>query len=193
MAKERMITRTVKGYNVTWKALVIETESIELRNGVFGIDFNPEKAKECIRKRYGEETETVFKVVSIEEFMMLYGVTENNFMFYAKELPARGEGGRTKERMVTRTIESYKVTALCVDIPSEECYDREYNMDITWRKDKPEKALEQLRAMWETSRTAIAKIKKVETEKKLYGMSEEQFMQIAVELPPRSASEENDN
>lgn len=189
MARERFVTRTVKAYKVTAMTVNPKTAEIQHEEFTFGADFDKSKALEMLRKNYENTERSIVMAENIAESEKLYGMTETDFCFYGEVLPPRGEGGRTRERKVTRTVSSYAVTVLAVNLADRDCYERVYNMDINYPHDKPEKALATIRATWETSRTRIAAILKTEKAEQLYGMSEIEFMKHAVEMPARSTDE----
>ena len=89
--------------------------------------------------------------------------------------------------MVTRTIQSTKVKALCVDIMEQKPYEAEFVLSGTYKDAKSlMKALEKVA---NTDTTKVVHIKTSEVVEKLYGMTEQEFLERAKELPPRGAKE----
>ncbi|MBO7697002.1 MAG: hypothetical protein J6T10_30600 [Methanobrevibacter sp.] len=89
--------------------------------------------------------------------------------------------------MVTRTIQSTKVKALCVDINEQKPFENEYVLSGTYKDAKSlMKALEKVA---NTNTVKVVHIKASEIVEKLYGMTEQEFLERAKELPPRGTKE----
>ena len=88
-----------------------------------------------------------------------------------------------RERMVTRTITEYSVTAMCVDTLKAELSDQIVKLTGDY-KDNSE-ILECVQKVYNTDTFKVVSIKSVETEEKLYGMPELEFIKYAKLLPPR--------
>ncbi len=89
-----------------------------------------------------------------------------------------------RERMVTRTITETTVKAMGVNVETAQ-------VDIvayTLSGDYPDNAtiLKALKKNYENDNYKIVNIEDVKTEEKLYGMTEQQFIELAKELPPRA-------
>ena len=89
-----------------------------------------------------------------------------------------------RERMVTRTITETTVKAMGVNVETAQ-------VDIvayTLSGDYPDNAtiLKTLKKNYENDNYKIVNIEEVKTEEKLYGMTEQQFIELAKELPPRA-------
>ena len=87
-----------------------------------------------------------------------------------------------KEKMITRTITSTKVTATVADIANNVITEHVYTVPGKLDADT---ALKPLKEQAETDNIKILRIVSTETIEKLYGMSEITFIANAVELPPR--------
>lgn len=85
--------------------------------------------------------------------------------------------------LITRTIKSTKVNALCLDIVSAEPFNQSFNLAGTYKDAaKIKKALEK---QFNNEEHVIAHIVSVEELNTLYGMSEQKFIENAEILPAR--------
>lgn len=87
-----------------------------------------------------------------------------------------------RKAMVTRTILSTKVTALCTDIVANEMVEKEITLPQTYKDNNA--ILKVLEKTFNTDTLKAVRINKVEVEEKLYGMDEQKFIENAVVLPP---------
>ena len=89
MARERMITRTIKSADVD--VMTIDTTTAEVRVIPFTTEpqENEEKYLKVLRKAHETETFKLVKVESVEIYEDLYGMTEKEFKQCAKMLPNR--------------------------------------------------------------------------------------------------------
>ena len=88
---------------------------------------------------------------------------------------------------VTRTIKTTRVNVLCLDITSAESLNMEFVLPRTYKDvNAMLKAVKK-----ECSGENIKPVHVIDycIEKKLYGMSEAEFIKLARELPPREAKE----
>lgn len=91
--------------------------------------------------------------------------------------------------MVTRTIITTKVSVMCLDIETGEPCNESVVVPRTYKDD--EKLLKKVKEVLETETLKPVHIvdkKEIET---LYGMTEQEFIDHAEILPPRTVSEEN--
>lgn len=90
----------------------------------------------------------------------------------------------TRERMVTRTISFTEVTVISMNIetvtPNHEV------IRIAGVFDNDKTLLKKLKNRYETDLYKIVAITDTKVIEKLYGMSEEDFIEYAKELPPRN-------
>lgn len=85
--------------------------------------------------------------------------------------------------LITRTIKSTKVNALCLDIVTAEPFNQSFNLAGTYKDiSKIKKALEK---QFNNEEHVIAHIVSVEELNTLYGMSEQKFIENAEILPAR--------
>lgn len=90
-----------------------------------------------------------------------------------------------RERMITRTVLATEVTALCLNIETAEPFNREVTLSGTF-KDK--KALEKAaKKLIDTDTVKCVSIVDCNEKETLYGMTEQQFIELANILPPRDA------
>lgn len=88
-----------------------------------------------------------------------------------------------KMRMVTRTVKVTKVNVMCLDIEKGEAFNE--CVTVSGVFDSPEKLLKACKEALDTdTEKAVAIVEKKEIEQ-LYGMSEQEFINIAKILPPR--------
>ena len=91
MARERMVTRTIS--NTTYKVMTVNTETCEVQilPYITSEEFlDDEKALKQLRKKHETDTVKLVKIESVETTEQLYGMSEVEFMQYAKLLPPRG-------------------------------------------------------------------------------------------------------
>lgn len=93
-----------------------------------------------------------------------------------------------RERMVTRTVIATKVTALCLNIETAEPFNKDVTLSGTF-KDKQSVERAAKKVIDNDTEKCVAVVEYHETET-LYGMSEQNFIELAKVLPPRRASEQ---
>lgn len=87
MAREKMVTRTVEGTNVTVLGVNLETKATEERTfNVSGKYTDVEKLKKVAEKVGNSDTFKVVAVEKYEAFETLYGMSEVEFMEQARVL-----------------------------------------------------------------------------------------------------------
>ena len=93
-----------------------------------------------------------------------------------------------RQQMVTRTVESTKVNALCVDLTTQETLSQEYNISGKFADDEKgnEKLLKATKKVAENDTIKVVSILSKETQETLMGMTEQEFMSLAKVLPPRT-------
>lgn len=88
---------------------------------------------------------------------------------------------------VTRTIQTTKVIALCLDIKEQKPYDKEIVLSGTYKDDKA--IMKALANLINDDTNKVVHVKSTEVQETLYGMSEQEFIAHAKVLPPRSTKE----
>lgn len=83
-------------------------------------------------------------------------------------------------RMVTRTIESTKVTAMTVNVATQEVKNEEFVIAQTFAN--AEKLLKAVKKQCETDEVKVVAIVSDEVQQKMYGMLETEFLANAHEL-----------
>ena len=90
------------------------------------------------------------------------------------------------KRMVTRTIELNTYTVRTMNIETAEVRDIGYTVGTSY---KPGDVIKQLRSEHETDTFKLVAVINHTTEKRLYGMDEQTFINNAIILPPRTKSD----
>lgn len=94
MARERMVTRTIS--STIYKVMTVNTETCEVQVLPYTTSeefLDDDKALKHLRKKHETDTVKLVKIESVETTEQLYGMTEIEFMQYAKLLPPRGSKG----------------------------------------------------------------------------------------------------
>lgn len=89
-----------------------------------------------------------------------------------------------RERMITRTVTELTAKVMCVDVETAQVSVVLYV--LTGNYEDNEQILKTLKKLRETDNFKLIKVEEVETKEKLYGMKEQQFIELAKELPPRT-------
>lgn len=92
--------------------------------------------------------------------------------------------------MITRTVTSTKATVLAVDITTGATFDKEVEVARTYKDN--EKLLKVIKSTFETATEKMVAIKSSEEMETLYGMSEQQFIELAEKLPQRNTTQMKD-
>ena len=95
-----------------------------------------------------------------------------------------------RERMVTRTVEEARVSAMVANIKNKTIDTAVYSISATIPE---EKRLTFLQKHFQTDDTRIVTIVSTEIVQTLYGMPEVDFIKLAKILPPRTGKEENED
>lgn len=96
-----------------------------------------------------------------------------------------------RERMVTRTVVATEVTALCLNIETAEPFNKTVILSGTFKdKQAIEKAAK--KAIDTDLEKCVTVVEYTEKET-LYGMTEQQFIELAKVLPPRDSKDEQVN
>lgn len=97
-------------------------------------------------------------------------------------------------RMVTRTIESTTATCMCINPMTGTVTHNDYTISQSFIDTAI--ILKHVKKVYETETNIIVAVENSEVHETLYGMTEQQFMELAKILPPRTASndetEDND-
>ena len=92
--------------------------------------------------------------------------------------------------MITRTVVTTKATVLCVNTVAEETVVHVVEVPRTYTDDS-----KLLKAVKETLDSTLIPVKVISTEtvETLYGMTEQNFIELAEKLPPRTKTETDEN
>lgn len=94
-----------------------------------------------------------------------------------------------RKPMVTRTIKTTKAKVMCLDTLNEELVEREVLVTRTFKDN--EKLLKVVKDIINEDNIKPVHIANTEEIEKLYGMTEQEFLEKAQELPPRTVVKEN--
>lgn len=90
MARERMITRTVEQTKVRVMALDVNTVEVHFIETIIGGVYTTESLMKKLKKMYETEELKLVHIEQQETEEVLLGMTEEDFIRYAKVLPPRG-------------------------------------------------------------------------------------------------------
>jgi len=90
-----------------------------------------------------------------------------------------------RERMITRTVTEVTAKVMCVNVETAQVEVVTHVLSGNYEDDN--QILKTLKKLHETDNYKLIKVEEVETNEKLYGMTEQQFIELAKELPPRTA------
>lgn len=92
-----------------------------------------------------------------------------------------------RKAIISRTMLVTAVKAFCVDVETQETFENEQEIPRTYKD--PKKLEKAVRSAVETDRVKMAYIISAEPKKKLYAMTEEDFLTHSKEITGRSAAE----
>ena len=93
--------------------------------------------------------------------------------------------------MVTRTIQTTRVSVLCLNIEQGEPFNQEVVLPRTYKDEKH--LLKAAEKVINSDTVKAVHIVSAEVEETLYGMSEQDFITLAKVLPPRKSTAKDDN
>lgn len=189
MAKEKMVTRSFKLNKIT--ALCFDMVAGKAEDKVFtlGVDFVQEKGMEIIRKHFETDTLKPVAIKGIEQYEQLRGMSETRYMQLARKMKPRGTDGRTRERLVTRTIAGYTVHTRAFVIAEGKLTTNILTVGADFDE---ENALAYVRKNFENALVSYVTVDSFEKFEQLYGMSEKEFIENSIELPPRTVTKDED-
>ena len=88
-----------------------------------------------------------------------------------------------RKAMVTRTVQTTIATALCLNTVTAEPFNETVTLSGTFKDKKA--LIKAVKTLIENDEISVAKIVDVTIEEKLYGMTEQKFIDNAEVLPPR--------
>lgn len=90
MKKEKIITRTIESTEVNFKVFSIEKGEVYNRVETITGKHDEKECSKILSLEYADDNEYKFIMINyVEVIEKLYGMPENLFMSYAKELPPR--------------------------------------------------------------------------------------------------------
>lgn len=90
--------------------------------------------------------------------------------------------------MVTRTITTTRANVMCLDVQAGEPFNKEITVPRTYKDD--ETLLKTVKPLIETETVKAVHIVSKTTIETLYGMTEQEFIEHAKQLPERNTKEE---
>lgn len=92
-----------------------------------------------------------------------------------------------RKPMVTRTIVTTKVNALCCDTTKGECFNKSITLPRTYKDEK--KLLKEVQKVADTETEKVVQIVDSSEVETLYGMTEQDFIDSATVLDPKTRKE----
>lgn len=89
-----------------------------------------------------------------------------------------------RQPMITRTVTTTKAKVLCLDINEQKPFEQEVVLPRTYKDERS--MLKRIKPMLENDNVKVVLVKETTTEETLYGMTEQEFIDSATKLPPRS-------
>lgn len=90
MAREPMVTRTIKGTNVKALCVSISAQNTVIKDFTLSGTYSDEKSLlKALTKTVQDNDIKVVSIISASQFETLYGMSENDFIKSAKVLPPR--------------------------------------------------------------------------------------------------------
>lgn len=116
------------------------------------------------------------------------GVQEHNFssILEAPNNEERGKYSVARQPMITRTVTTTKAKVLCLDIEQEKPFVQEVVLPRTYKDERS--MLKRIRPLVENDNVKVVHVQEVSVEETLYGMTEQQFIDSATKLPPRTTN-----
>lgn len=102
----------------------------------------------------------------------------------------KGEQIMARVPMVTRTITTTKANVLCLDIQKGEPFNKVVILPRTYKDDKA--LLKQVSKVIDNEEQKAVHVVDKEEVETLYGMTEQQFIELAQVLPPRDSKAETE-
>lgn len=93
--------------------------------------------------------------------------------------------------MVTRTIQTTKVTVLCLNIQEEKPFTQEVTLSRTYKDEKA--VMKEVSKLVDNDNVKAVHIVSTEVTQAIYGMPEQQFIELATIQPERKTKKENEN
>lgn len=87
-----------------------------------------------------------------------------------------------RKPMVTRTIVTTRVNVLCLDIQTAEPFNKEVSLPRTYKDEK--KLMKAVESVVNSDTVKVVHVVDQETVEKVYGMTEQNFIDNAIELDP---------
>lgn len=121
------------------------------------------------------------------QFHLLYSLIRG-YCIKIQKIKEKGEKAMARLPMVTRTITTTKVNVLCLDIEHAEPCNKVVTIPRTYKDE--ETILKKVKPLLETESLKVVHVVDTETEETLYGMTEQEFVELANPLLDRTGKTE---
>ena len=89
-----------------------------------------------------------------------------------------------RQPMITRTIQTTKATVLCIDLANEQPFTQEVVLPRTYKDERS--MMKKIKPLVENDHVKAVNVRNVAVESTLYGMTEQEFINVANILPSRT-------
>lgn len=89
-----------------------------------------------------------------------------------------------RQPMITRTIQTTKATVLCIDLANEQPFTQEVVLPRTYKDERS--MMKKIKPLVENDHVKAVNVRNVVVESTLYGMTEQEFINVANILPSRT-------
>ena len=89
-----------------------------------------------------------------------------------------------RQPMITRTIQTTKATVLCIDLANEQPFTQEVVLPRTYKDERS--MMKKIKTIVENDHVKAVNVRNVVVESTLYGMTEQEFINVANVLPSRT-------
>ena len=89
-----------------------------------------------------------------------------------------------RQPMITRTIQTTKATVLCIDLANEQPFTQEVVLPRTYKDERS--MMKKIKPLVENDHVKAVNVRNVVVESTLYGMTEQEFINVANVLPSRT-------
>ena len=135
-------------------------------------------AQTCVRLALLQSDKRYQLDIQVQFLYTLFAIKAN------KKNKEREVSKMAREPMVTRTFKTTKVVALCMDVVNCEPVNKEATLPRNYADEK--KLMKATKAAIETNEIKVVQIVSAEEIETLYGMKEQDFINNATILPPRT-------
>ena len=149
---------------------------------LFPVAMDEEQAEKAVEKAVKGSTFRLAYVDKVNVTEKLYSLPIKTFTEKALKLSRRGEQGRTREPVITRTLESSAVHAVLFDKQTKKQVEKSFLFPVAMDEEQAEKAVEKA---VKGSTFRLAYVDKVNVEQAVYEMKVALFVKLAIENEKR--------